>query len=159
MSDSFLSTTIIKKSKTYWVEHAWGKPYADMSPKPLFEFGYGLSYTEFEYSNLRITPQDIGTSGSVQVSLDVKNTGDLTGNEVVQLYIKDVISSVSTPELELKGFKKIMLEPGKKKTVTFSLTPEHLSLINTHLENVVEPGSFEVMNWTFITGYTVKGRF
>ncbi len=134
-----------KKSKSYWIERGWGTPYSDMSPKPLFEFGYGLSYTKFEYSNLKISSPQIGRDGSVDVSLDVKNTGDRAGSEVVQLYIKDVISSLSTPEKELKGFEKAMLDAGEKKSVTFTLTPEHLSFINSHLETVVEPGDFEVM--------------
>ncbi|MCE5249784.1 glycoside hydrolase family 3 C-terminal domain-containing protein [bacterium] len=134
-----------KKSKDYWIHHGWSKPYADMSAEPLFYFGHGLSYTTFEYSNLRITPKETGPAGEVKISVDVKNTGAREGKEVVQLYINDVIATVSTPVIELKGFEKIALKPGETKKVDFVLGPEHLSLINRHMERVVEPGTFEVM--------------
>jgi beta-glucosidase len=134
-----------KPSKSYWVEHGWGKPYVDMNPKPLYEFGYGLSYTKFEYSNLKVEPKTAGIGGSVRVSADIENTGDRPGTEVVQLYINDVISSVVTPVKQLRGFEKIPLRPGEKKAISFVLTPEHLALLNRHLEWVVEPGTFQVM--------------
>jgi len=134
-----------KPSKSYWVEHGWGKPYVDMNPTPLYEFGYGLSYTKFQYSNLKIEPKVTAAGGSVRVSADVENTGDRPGAEVVQLYINDVISSVVTPVKQLRGFEKIPLRPGEKKTVSFVLTPEHLALLDRHLEWVVEPGTFQVM--------------
>lgn len=134
-----------KPSKSYWVEHGWGKPYVDMNPTPLYEFGYGLSYTKFEYSNLKVEPKVTGTGGSVRVTADVENTGDRPGAEVVQLYINDVISSVVTPVKQLRGFEKIALRPGEKKTVSFVLAPEHLALLDRHLERSVEPGTFKVM--------------
>ena len=134
-----------KPSKSYWVEHGWGRPYADMNPLPLYEFGFGLSYTSFEYSDLKIEPKVTGTGGTVRVSADVRNTGDRAGAEVVQLYINDVISSVVTPVKELRGFEKIHLRPDEKRTVEFALTPEHLALLDRHLEWVVEPGTFTVM--------------
>ena len=134
-----------KKSKAYWMYNGWSKPYADMSSEPLFYFGDGLSYTTYEYSNLRITPPQTGPAGEIQVSADIKNTGNHQGAETVQLYINDVIATVSTPRMELKGFTKVALEPGETKRVDFALTPEHLSLINRHLERVVEQGTFEVM--------------
>ncbi len=119
--------------------------YKDMSAEPLYEFGFGLSYTTFGYSNLRITPGSTGTGGQVQVYVDVENTGDTRGTEVVQLYVNDMISSVVTPVIELKGFRKIELDPEEKRTVEFLLTPEHLSLINAGMKRVVEPGLFEIM--------------
>lgn len=134
-----------KPSKSYWVEHGWGKPYVDMNPRPLYEFGYGLSYTKFEYSNLKIEPKVTATGGSVRVTADIENTGDRPGAEVVQLYTNDVISSVVTPVKQLRGFEKIPLRPGEKGTVSFVLTPEHLALLDRHLEWVVEPGTFQVM--------------
>ena len=134
-----------KPSKSYWIEHGWGKPYVDMNPTPLYEFGYGLSYTTFEYSNLKIEPKVTAAGGSVRVSADIENTGDRPGTEVVQLYINDVISSVVTPVKQLRGFEKIQLRPGEKKTVSFVLTPEQLALLNRHLEWVIEPGTFKVM--------------
>jgi len=134
-----------KPSKSYWVEHGWGKPYVDMNPTPLYEFGYGLSYTKFEYSNLKVEPKTIAVGGSVRVSAEVENTGDRPGTEVVQLYINDVIGSVVTPVKQLRGFEKVQLRPGEKKAVSFVLTPEHLSLLSRHLEWIVEPGTFKVM--------------
>ena len=134
-----------KPSKSYWIEHGWGKPYADMNPTPLYEFGYGLSYTKFEYSNLKIEPKVAGIGGSIHVSADVENAGGRPGAEIVQLYINDVISSVVTPVKQLRGFEKITLGPGEKKTVGFVLAPEHLALLDRHLEWIVEPGTFKVM--------------
>ncbi len=134
-----------KPSKEYWITHGWGKPYADMPATPLYEFGYGLSYTTFEYSNCLIEPQKTGPGGHIQVSIDVKNTGKRAGSEVVQLYLRDPLSSVVTPVKELKGFAKTALKPGEKKTVQFTLTPDHLALLNRHMEWEVEPGEFHVM--------------
>jgi len=133
-----------KKSKRYWLEKGWGKSYADMDYKPLYPFGHGLSYTTFEYSNLRFDKTESGIAGTVNVSVDVQNTGKRTGQEVVQLYIQDVIATVSTSEMELRGFEKIRLNPGEKKEVTFTIGPEHLALYNRHLDRVVEPGEFKV---------------
>ncbi|RPJ59101.1 MAG: beta-glucosidase [Acidobacteria bacterium] len=133
-----------KRSRAYWVEEGWGRPYVDMNPLPLFPFGFGLSYTTFEYSNLRLDRATMPTGGEVEVSVDVKNTGTRPGADVVQLYLRDVISSVSTPVQELRGFERVSLDPGQTKTVKFKLNQEHLSLLNRHLEWVVEPGTFEV---------------
>jgi beta-glucosidase len=119
--------------------------YVFTSFQPLFEFGYGLSYTQFEYSNLEITLETVGPAGKVKVSVDVQNAGDRKGDEVVQLYLNDVVSSVVTPLRELKGFKRVALNAGEKKRVEFTLTPDHLSLLDRHLERVVESGTFEVM--------------
>ncbi|NQT27519.1 glycoside hydrolase family 3 C-terminal domain-containing protein [candidate division KSB1 bacterium] len=133
-----------KRSKRHWLEHGWGNSYADMDYRPLYPFGHGLSYTTFKYSNLRFDQSEIGVAGSIQVSVDVRNTGDRAGKEVVQLYIQDVIATVSVPEIELRGFQKIHLNPGEKKTVTFEIGPEHLELYNQHLERIVEPGEFKI---------------
>jgi beta-glucosidase len=130
-----------------------------MDAAPLFEFGYGLSYTEFEYSNLRVTPQRIGPAGEVHISVDVKNIGDRQGQEVVQLYVDDVISSVTTPVKELKAFRKVTLEPGQQKTAEFALTPHQLSILNRHMERVVEPGTFEVMVGSSSENIRLRGRF
>ncbi len=146
-------------SKEYWINEGWGTAYADMSPLPLWEFGYGLSYTSFEYSNLQITPGEIGPAGEVYVSVDVKNTGKRDGKEVVQLYINDVISSMSTPVKELKGFEKLSLAPGEKKTVRFKLISEHLSFLDRNLEPVVESGMFDVMVGSSSEDIRLKGEF
>jgi beta-glucosidase len=122
-----------------------GRDYVFESTTPLFEFGFGLSYTAFKYSNLRIAPAAIAPAGHVKVVVDVRNTGKHRGKEVVQLYLRDLVSSVTTPVKSLRGFKKIDLKPGQKKTVEFTLGPEHLAIVNERLETVVEPGEFEIM--------------
>jgi beta-glucosidase len=119
--------------------------YEDMPGSPLFPFGHGLSYTKFEYTNLKISPAQVGPWGEVQVSADVQNTGQLQGAETVQLYVNDLVSSVTRPVRELKGFEKIVLQPGEKRTVRFKLGPEELSFLDRNLEPVVEPGTFRVM--------------
>ncbi|HSB17096.1 MAG TPA: glycoside hydrolase family 3 C-terminal domain-containing protein [Bryobacteraceae bacterium] len=134
-----------KPSKAYWIKEGWGKRYVDMSPNPLWEFGYGLSYTAFEYANLRIDQPKVPAGRDVPISVEVKNTGRREGAEVVQLYIRDVVSSVSTPVKQLKGFAKVALKPGERKTARFLLTPDDLSLLDRSLKRVVEPGIFKVM--------------
>ena len=130
-----------------------------MSAETLYEFGYGLSYTKFEYSNLQISPQKIGAGSEVNVSVDVENVGKRAGKEVVQLYINDFISSISTPVRELKGFEKIALEPGEKKTAEFKLTPEDLSFLDYYLVPVVEPGRFDIMVGSSCKDIRLKGSF
>jgi len=115
------------------------------SSEPLFPFGYGLSYTTFEYTNLQVSPEKIGPGGKAAVSVEVTNTGNRTGDEVVQMYIRDVISSVARPVKELKGFKRITLEQGETKTVTLEITPDKLEFLDEHMEMTVEPGIFEIM--------------
>lgn len=112
---------------------------------PLFPFGYGLSYTTFELSNLRLEKDTISSEESTKVFVDVKNTGNLAGHEVIQLYIHDLVSSVTRPVKELKGFKKVYLKPGESKTIEFIISPEHLAFTNINYEYVVEPGDFEIM--------------
>jgi len=119
--------------------------YVDMPGSPLFSFGHGLSYTKFEYSNLEISPVSIGPWGEVQVSVDVQNAGGREGTETVQLYVNDVVSSVTRPLRELKGFQKVLLRAGEKSTVRFSLGPDELSFLDRNLERVVEPGTFRIM--------------
>jgi len=135
----------------------WDK-YVDMSGVPLYEFGYGLSYTTFEYSNLRILPGEINAAGEARITLDVKNTGKVKGDEVIQLYINDVISSVSTPIKELRDFARIPLNPGETKTVEFKLDPEDLSLLDRNMKEVVEPGTFEVMIGSSSEDIRLKGK-
>jgi len=119
--------------------------YIDGEAKALFPFGYGLSYSTFEYTHLKVTPEHPLTTDSIVVSVDIKNTSAIDGSEVVQLYLNDKVSSVETPEKQLKGFAKIFVKAGETKTVMLKLTPEHLSLINAKMKRVVEPGEFEVM--------------
>jgi beta-glucosidase len=133
--------------------------YVDMPITPLWEFGYGLSYTTFEYSNLALSAKEIGTQGSVEVSADVANTGKRAGEEVVQLYINDVVSSVVRPVKELKGFQKIALQPGEKKTVKFTLTPEELAAYDQSMVRRVEPGTFAVMVGSSSEQIKLRGSF
>jgi beta-glucosidase len=111
---------------------------------PLYPFGFGLSYTTFEYSNLVVTPETQYSQGNIEVSVDVINTGKVKGDEVVQLYLKDVLSSVTTYDSQLRGFERINLQPGEKKTVRFTLQPDALALLDKNMNWTVEPGQFEV---------------
>jgi len=133
--------------------------YADMPATPLYEFGYGLSYTQFEYSNLKIAPETAGTHGTVEVSLDVANVGGRAGAEVVQLYINDEVSSVTRPVKELKGFAKVFLQPGERKMVRFHLTPEELAAYDEHMVRRVETGAFRVMIGSSSEQIRLQGRF
>jgi beta-glucosidase len=115
--------------------------YYDMPFTPQYSFGFGLSYTTFKYSNLATK---VNADGSVTVSADVENTGDRDGDEVAQLYLTDVTSSVITPVIEQKGFHRLTLKKGQKQKVTFELTPYQLSFLDANMERVVEPGQFRV---------------
>ncbi len=112
---------------------------------PLYAFGYGLSYTSFEFRNLRLEEGTIARDGSTSVLVDVTNTGERAGSEVVQMYIRDLVSSVTRPVKELKGFEKVFLPPGETKTVALKITPESLAFYDVDLNYVVEPGKFEIM--------------
>jgi beta-glucosidase len=135
------------------------KTYVDMPASPLWEFGFGLSYTSYEYDNLRITPQETSPYGEVKVSIDVMNVGERRGSEVVQLYVRDPLASVTSPIKELKGFSKVMLEPNEVKTVEFVLDHESLALYNGVMEYVVEPGIFEVMVGSSSDDIRLEGKF
>jgi beta-glucosidase len=112
---------------------------------PLFPFGFGLSYTTFAFQNIRLTKKKIKRNGSTQVLVDVTNTGQRQGAEVVQMYVRDRISSVTRPVKELKGFKKISLQPGEMRTVALDITPESLAFYDVNMRYVVELGEFEIM--------------
>ena len=145
--------------KEEWIKHGWGKAYADMPATPLWEFGFGLSYTKFEYGNLQINPGVTGDYGAITIKATIRNTGDRKGSEVVQLYIRDLIASVTVPVKELKGFEKIMLEPGEQKTVEFRLNHDDLAFYNRTMDLVVEPGAFEVMIGSSSEDIRLKGEF
>ena len=112
--------------------------------KPLWPFGFGLSYTTFEYSNLKISSQEIIENEELAVKIDVKNTGNVAGKEVVQLYLTDLYGSVTRPNKQLKGFEKVMLNPGEVKTVEFKINKSHLSFIGQDNKRIVEPGDFVI---------------
>jgi len=122
-----------------------GHDYNDLRGEPaLFPFGFGLSYTTFKYSNLKVAPRAIAPGGRVKVAVDVANTGSRTGDEVVQLYLQDLYGSVSRPNRELKAFRRISLRPGQTKTVEFTLGEKQLRFLDRHMKYIVEPGTFEV---------------
>jgi beta-glucosidase len=148
-----------KRSKAYWLKEGWGHSYVDVDPEPLYPFGHGLSYTTFEYRRLQLSAERIDPAGSIEIGVDIKNTGDRFGQEVVQLYIQDVLSSVSRPILELRGFSKVGLDPGRSKTVKFLLRPEDLALHNIWLERLVEPGEFKVLIGSSSEDIRLRGHF
>ena len=113
--------------------------------KPLFPFGWGLSYTAFSYEKLRLQQQQISLKDRAIVRVDVTNVGKVAGEEVVQLYIRDQVSSVTRPVKELKGFRRVLLEPGETKVVEFAVGPEELAFWNRDMQWVVEPGLFDIM--------------
>jgi len=121
------------------------RSYAFGTRKPLFPFGYGLSYTTFSFENLRVEPSQIVAGGTAKVSIDVTNTGSREGDEVPQLYIHQRVASVTRPVIELKGFQRITLKPGEKRTVEFNVTPETLAMLDVDMHRVVEPGVFDLM--------------
>jgi beta-glucosidase len=110
----------------------------------LYPFGYGLSYTKFEYSNLQVSPEKGQSQGDITVTVEVTNTGQRQGDDVVQLYLKDDVSSVTTYEYDLRGFERVSLNPGEKKTITFTLHPDDLALLDKNMNWTVEPGTFQV---------------
>jgi len=122
-----------------------GQDYVFSSTAPLFPFGFGLSYTSFAYSNLKVSADQFTANEKVEVSVDVKNIGVVAGKEVVQLYLGNKVNSVSTPVMALKGFDKIELQPGEIKTVKFTITPHDIAIWNAEMKYVTEPGTFDVM--------------
>jgi len=129
----------------YYQKPSAKRGFVDGSVLPLFPFGWGLSYTMFKYSNLRLAQDTISPEGQTKVSVDVTNTGAVRGDEVAQLYIHQTVSSVTRPVKELRGFQRISLNPGERKSVEFRLGPNELSYLNRDMKRVVEPGAFEVM--------------
>jgi beta-glucosidase len=125
-------------------EQKYKSQYIDVGNSPLYPFGYGLSYTTFEYSNLKISNDKIKFGEKLKVSVDVKNTGNYDGQEVVQLYIRDLVGSVTRPMKELKGFEKITINKGETKSVSFEISSEDLKFYNIDMKNVAEAGNFQV---------------
>lgn len=121
-----------------------GKRYLEMDLQPAYAFGHGLSYTTFAYDSPVVNPAIISPDEDAQVSVQITNTGEVAGWEVAQLYLTDLFASVTRPEKELKGFQKVFLQPGETQTVTFTLTPEHLALVTSQLDRIVEPGDFQI---------------
>ena len=129
----------------YYQKPSAKREYLGASTLPLFPFGWGLSYSTFKYANVQTAPDAIGVLGRTTVSVSVTNTGSVRGDEVVQLYIRQEVSSVTRPVKELRGFRRITLNPGETKVVEFNLGPDELSYLNRDMHRVVEPGTFRVM--------------
>jgi beta-glucosidase len=132
--------------------------YLDSPNTPLFPFGYGLSYTTFEYSNLNVSSAKVGMGDTLHVTVDLKNSGKRKGTEVVQLYVHDVVASVTRPVRELKAFKRVTLEVGQVETVKLSVPIEQLGFYNEHMKYTVEPGKLQI----FVGGSsqeTIAGAF
>ncbi|MEP7213853.1 MAG: glycoside hydrolase family 3 N-terminal domain-containing protein [Acidobacteriota bacterium] len=132
--------------------------YTDIPNTPLYPFGYGLSYTQFRLTNLRVDKENIGVAGSVKVSVDVENAGQRSGDEVVQLYIRDLVATVTRPVRELRGFERVTLSPGRKRRVEFTLTPKELGFYDREMKFTVEPGDFKVFVGTSSEG-GLEGSF
>jgi beta-glucosidase len=122
--------------------NGWGNTYVN---GPLYPFGYGLSYTTFEYSNLQVSPEKEHQQGDIHVSVEVTNTGKRKGDDVVELYLKQEYSDVTVYDYDLRGFERVSLEPGEKKKVEFTLHPDDLAILDKNMNWTVEPGKFMVM--------------
>ena len=120
-------------------------PYVVTSSEHLYPFGFGLSYTDYEYSDLTLASEEIAADGSLKVSVKVTNTGDMAGTEIVQLYLRDVFSQVTRPVKELKDFARVELAAGESKVVEFTVTPDKLMFLDKKMKPIVEPGEFVVM--------------
>lgn len=128
-----------------WRFTKYQSTYVDEYNGPLYHFGYGLTYTTFDYSDLTLSDDKLTRDGKVTVSVTVTNTGKRAGSDVVQLYLRDLVCSISRPVKELKGFQRITLQPGEKKTITFTIDEEMLRFYNKDLQFVSEPGDFDIM--------------
>lgn len=137
----------------------WKGDYVELSAKPLFPFGYGLSYTSFEYANLRLDRQEVAPVGRLAIVVDITNTGARAGDEVVQLYVHDVRASVTRPVKELKGFVRVGLAPGETRSVTFELDARQLGFYDARMHYVVEPGEVEVMVGSSSQDIRLRGTF
>lgn len=136
-----------KPSKEYWISRGWSHDggYVDMPGTPLWSFGYGLSYTEFRYSNLRVEPTQISQGGLAKVTVDVRNVGQRTGTDTVQMYLHEKYAPVSLPVRQLRGLERVTLDPGESKAVTFAIRPEDLMFLDRDMRWRVAPGAVEVM--------------
>jgi beta-glucosidase len=136
-----------------------GDDYLDLTGQPLFPFGFGLSYTTFEYSDLRIEPAEIGASEATVVRCRVRNTGTRGGDEVAQMYVRDVLASVARPVMELKGFQRVHLEPAEEREVAFAIEPDALRMLDASMRWIVEPGAFRVMVGGSSKDIRLRGEF
>jgi beta-glucosidase len=136
-----------------------GDDYNNLTGQPLFPFGFGLSYTQFSYSDLQLDKKQINAGENLTVTFKLKNTGKYKADEVVQLYLHDEVASVARPIKELKGFQRITLNPGEEKEVTFTITPDLLTMLDVHLKEVIEPGMFRMMIGSSSTDIRLRELF
>jgi beta-glucosidase len=122
-----------------------GDDYIHHTGRPLFPFGFGLSYTRFRYDGIRLGAPEIAAGDSTYVTVQVTNAGTMAGDEVVQLYLRDELASVARPVMELKGFQRIHLLPGETRAVRFAIQPEMLAMLDINLQKLIEPGDFRIM--------------
>jgi len=139
--------------------HNYNSSYTDLSIYPKYEFGYGLSYTTFQYSNLQLNKKKMTSTEKIEISVTIANTGKSTGEEIVQLYLRDKVGSIVRPVKELKDFKKIKLMIGERKTIQFVIDKEKLSFYNQQLQWVAEPGEFDIMIGASSEDIRVKDNF
>lgn len=139
-----------------WVENRFLSRYSDIPNQPLYPFGYGLSYTDFSYSEVKLDKEEIAMNEPLQISVTVKNTGNSTGTETVQLYVTDKVGSAARPVRELKGFSKVTLKPGEEQEVSFTLSSENLKFYTRSMEYQAEPGEFIV--WAGPNSRTQNGK-
>ncbi len=135
------------------------KPYVFTPAEPLLPFGHGLSYTEFRYSQLQVTPDRLDTQDEVTISCTVENTGKVAGDEVVQLYFRDEVASISRPRKQLAGFARISLEPGESRQIIFTVPVEQLAFYDRQMRLVVEPGDFAIMIGSSSEDIRLEGSF
>jgi beta-glucosidase len=133
--------------------------YNDLPNSPQYAFGYGLSYTTFKYSNLQLSKKSMQQNGSVTVSFNLQNTGKYAGEEIAQLYLHDLVSQPLRPVKELKDFKKVMLQPGESKTITFTIDRKKLAFYNDRLEYITQPGVFTVSIGTSSDNIKLQDNF
>jgi beta-glucosidase len=150
----------MKPSRGRWSDSRFNMSrYVDMSGTPLYPFGHGFSYTRFEYRNLAVAPPEIGPAGSVAVTVEIANAGPREGEETVQLYLRDLVSSVTRPVQALRGFQKARLKPGERRTLKFRLDAGELAFLDRDLKPVVEPGTLEIMVGASSRDIRARGRF
>jgi beta-glucosidase len=136
----------------------WGD-YVDASTSPAFEFGYGLSYTTFKLGNLKIQPNRVRLTGKILIKVDIENTGNRSGEEIVQLYVNDMVASITRPVKELKGFKRMALKPAETRTIEFELPVEKLGFYGKDMKFIVEPGMFKIMIGRSSKDIVLEGQF
>ena len=147
------------RSKTHWVKDGWGSRYADLEPTPLFPFGHGLGYTTFELTSLVLSAAEIPPDGKMDVQLDIRNAGPRAGTETVQLYVRDRLSSVTTPQMQLRGFRRVSLGAGEGTTIKIPLFARDLALYDGRMRRVVEPGEFDLMVGVSSADIRLRGSF